>query len=193
MSKQHFHFESVSRSLLGDVSWVVNIALMYMRPSSSQKFLILSLRLVPRTDQCYRQPLKFTSSSTHTMAIAVGSYDVDGFNSLPDFGDVGPLFDLLGSLDIVATKMMPLFRGHGVEYDLRLTLLHRHFELGDGERLTDIRGTSVPVGFETGIPYIWVLQGGEQGQLRPMEFSIEKTKAPLWNQPKLQAFLREFA
>lgn len=52
------------------------------------------------------------------MAIAVGSYDVDGFNSLPDFGDVGPLFDLLGGLDIVATKMMPLFRGHGVEYDL---------------------------------------------------------------------------
>ena len=127
------------------------------------------------------------------MAIAVGSYNVEGFNSLPDFGNVGPLFDSLGGLDIVAAKMMPLFRGHGVEYDLGLTLLHRHFKLGDGERLTDIRGISVPVAFETGIPSVWALQGGDQGQLRPMEFSIERSKAPLWKQPKFQTFLREFA
>jgi len=127
------------------------------------------------------------------MAITVGSYQDDDFNSLLDFSDAGPVFDSLDGAKIIQAKMMPLFRGHGVEHDLGLALLHRHFELNKGERLTDIRGTSVPLMFETGNPSLWALGGDKQNLLRPLEFSIEDIKAPLWNEPKFQAFLQEFA
>ncbi len=127
------------------------------------------------------------------MAITVGLYQDDDFNSLLDFSDAGPVFDSLDGAKIIQAKMMPLFRGHGVEHDLGLALLHRHFELNKGERLTDIRGTSVPLMFETGNPSLWALGGDKQDLLRPLEFSIENIKAPQWNEPKFQAFLQEFA
>ena len=126
------------------------------------------------------------------MAITVQPYDVKEFNSLLNFSDVGPIFDAIGGTNIIANKMMPLFRSHGVEHDLGVTLLHRHFELEDGEQLIDIRGTSVPVSFETSTPSIWALQGGDQCHLRPMEFSIDNIKAPSWDRPQFQVFLKAF-
>ena len=72
------------------------------------------------------------------MTIAVASYQFVEFKSLLDFSDVGLVFDGLNGAKIIQDKMMPLFRGHGVERDLGLALLHWHFELKEGEQLTDV-------------------------------------------------------
>ena len=98
------------------------------------------------------------------------------FNSLLDFSDAGPVFDSLNGAKIIHIKIIPLFRGHGLEHDLGLALLHQHFELKRGERLTDVRGTSVPLMFETGNPSLWALGEDKQNLLRPFEFSVENVK-----------------
>jgi len=74
---------------------------------------------------------------------------------------------------------MPFFRGHGVEYDLGLIVLYRHFEFKKGERLTDIRGTLILLMFETGSPSLWAFGRNKQNLLRLLEFFIENIKALL--------------
>lgn len=85
-----------------------------------------------------------------------------------------------------------MFRKHGVENDYGLSLLHKHFDLEEGERITDIRGTSNPLTFEDVFPTVWGLS--QDGQtICPMEFSLEAINARLLANLDFKSFLQEFA
>ena len=87
--------------------------------------------------------------------------------------------------------MKDLFRLHNVENDLGLVLLHKHSMLHDGERLTDVRGTSNPLTFKIGQPSIWKISP-DLKQLIPVEFSMENGDID-WQKPSMQRFLAAFA
>jgi hypothetical protein len=125
------------------------------------------------------------------MAIAVADYSVHEFNHLHDFGDALPKFDKLDGNDIATGTMKELFRRHKVDHIFGLTLLHKHSILHDGERLTDVRGTSNPLTFPVGNASIWKYNPGSR-QLVPVEFSIDHDEVH-WQDPGIQAFLTEFS
>jgi hypothetical protein len=88
------------------------------------------------------------------MAINVADYSTVNFNRLLDYGDVLPKFDSLGGDDLAYGVMKDLFRRHKVENTIGLSLLHKHQTLENGERLTDVRGTSNPLTVELGRPSV---------------------------------------
>ncbi|RMD42646.1 hypothetical protein DV735_g2517, partial [Chaetothyriales sp. CBS 134920] len=125
------------------------------------------------------------------MSIAIVDYSVHEFNCLDDFVDALPKFDKIGGNGIATDTMMELFRRHKVDHIFGLTLLHKHSILHDGERLTDIRGTSNPLTFPLGTPSIWKYNP-DTHQLIPVEFSIDHDEVN-WQDPGIQAFLADFA
>ena len=108
------------------------------------------------------------------MAIAVADYSTANFNSLLDYSDVLPIFDSLDGDHLVNGAWKDVFRRHNVQGTVGLALLHKHFDLCDGERVTDIRGTSNPVTFELGEASTWRFSP-ERRQLVPLEYSITVT------------------
>ncbi|KAK4132536.1 hypothetical protein BT67DRAFT_457301 [Trichocladium antarcticum] len=78
------------------------------------------------------------------MAIAVADYSTANFNLLLDYSDVLPIFDSLDGDHLANGAIKDLFRRHNVQGTIGLALLHKHFDLCDGERITDVRGTSNP-------------------------------------------------
>jgi hypothetical protein len=125
------------------------------------------------------------------MAIRCAEYSADNFNRLRDFRDARLGFDNLKGDVLANTTMKDLFRNHGVEEILGLQLLHKHYELDDGERLTDVRGTSNPLNFDIGaIPSIWGFDSGIQ-RLVPLEYSLGAEKIE-WDAPNMQKFLVAF-
>jgi len=125
------------------------------------------------------------------MAIGIAEYSPDNFNRLQDFRDALSGFDKLKGEVLASTTMKDLFRHHGVEGILGLQLLHKHDKLNDGERLTDVRGTSNPLTFDIGaIPSIWGFDSGIQ-QLVPLEYSLGAENIE-WDAPNMQKFLVAF-
>ncbi|KAK4150404.1 hypothetical protein C8A00DRAFT_46198 [Chaetomidium leptoderma] len=90
------------------------------------------------------------------MAISVADYSTSDFNSLLDYADALPVFDGLDGDRLANGAMKDLFRRHNVQGTIGLALLHKHFNLCDGERVTDLRGTSNPVTFELGEASTWM-------------------------------------
>lgn len=88
------------------------------------------------------------------MAIEVVGYSVANFNRLLDYGDVLRKFDSLGGNDLAYGVVKDLFRRHNMEGVIGLALLHKQLLLEDGERLTDVRGTSNPLIFEIRRPSV---------------------------------------
>lgn len=125
------------------------------------------------------------------MAIEVADYSAANFNRLLDYGDVLPKFDSLGGNDLAYGVMKDLFRRHKVEGVIGLALLHKHLILEDGERLTDVRGTSNPLTFELGRQSVWKV-GSDGRKLVPLEFSIAQRDID-WQMPSMQEFLTEFS
>ena len=112
-------------------------------------------------------------------------------NSLPDFSDALPIFDSLDGDHLANGAMKDLFRRHNVQGIIGLALTHKHFDLCEGERVTDIRGTSNPLTFELGEASTWRFSP-ERRQLVPLEFSTTQSKID-WQTPSMQAFLDEFS
>jgi hypothetical protein len=63
--------------------------------------------------------------------------------------------------------------------------------LEDGERLTDVRGTSNPITFELGQPSVWRFSP-ERRQLVPLEYSVTQNHID-WQMSFMQGFLAEFS
>ncbi|KAK4243569.1 hypothetical protein C7999DRAFT_18093 [Corynascus novoguineensis] len=125
------------------------------------------------------------------MAFTVAEYSSAEFNSLLDFSDVLSAFDRLDGDKLVNGPIKDLFRRHNVQGTIGLALLHKHFNIYDGERVTDVRGTSNPVTFELGEASTWGLSP-ERRQLVPVEYSITQSKID-WQTLTMQAFLTEFS
>ncbi|KAG6012492.1 hypothetical protein E4U43_007777 [Claviceps pusilla] len=124
------------------------------------------------------------------MAITVAPYSSEVFNRIPIFGDALPKFDRLNGDEIAKNQMREVFRRHKVEHVLGLALVHKHSFLEEGERLTDVRGTSNPLNFAAGRPS--VLKFSDDGQqLAPLEFSLDQQEID-WQDPNMQEFLAEF-
>lgn len=124
------------------------------------------------------------------MAITVAPYSFEVFNRIPIFGDALPKFDRLNGHEIAKNQMRELFRRYKVEHVLGLALVHKHSFLDQGERLTDVRGTSNPLTFAAGRPS--VLKFSDDGQqLAPLEFSLDQQEIN-WQDPNMQEFLAEF-
>ncbi|KID97318.1 hypothetical protein MAJ_06693, partial [Metarhizium majus ARSEF 297] len=124
------------------------------------------------------------------MAITVAPYSVEEFNNLFDFGDALPKFDNLNGQKVANVDMRELFRRHGVDKILGLCLVHKHSLLNDGERLTDVRGTSNPLTFNAGQPSIWKFNADGQ-RLAPLEYSLDQGEIN-WQDSNIQDFLTEF-
>jgi hypothetical protein len=125
------------------------------------------------------------------MSIKTQPYDPSRFNSLPSLYDAGRTFDAINGNNFVKEIMKPLFRLYGVEHSLGLALMHSHFQLEDNERLTDIRGTSLPWTGPGGKPIVWQLA---DNVLRPYEFSLDPhLETPGWDSENYQQFLARFS
>ncbi|GAB1312097.1 hypothetical protein MFIFM68171_02307 [Madurella fahalii] len=125
------------------------------------------------------------------MIIGVADYSTSEFNSLLDFSDVLPIFDDLDGNRLANGAIKDLFRRHNVQGTIGLALLHKHFDVCDGERITDVRGTSNPVTFELGEASTWRFSP-ERRQLVPLEYSVTQSKID-WETPSMQALLAEFS
>lgn len=75
--------------------------------------------------------------------MALANYSPAIFNALPDLGDSGREFDARNGNSLVE-KIGDLFVKHNMEYIFGLSLLHRHFDIGEEERMVEYRGTSSP-------------------------------------------------
>jgi hypothetical protein len=124
------------------------------------------------------------------MSVSIAKYSHHNFNSQHDFNPALRKFDAIDGNTIANRIMKDLFRKYGVDNILGLALLHKHSPLQEGERMTDIRGTSSPLSFEIGQASTWGFDTNAQC-LVPLEFSISDNTVD-WKQDTVQKFLAEF-
>lgn len=135
--------------------------------------------------------------------VAMAPYSVSAFNALPEFEESKwRLKDKPSVLD----GFGEIVRAHQVEEFLGAALIHKHFPLGEGERLVEeVKHDSTFLSPESGIsedeltPYLWHLTcAGQTFLWTPMEFVISATVPPKVREfarelPKRTAFLRQLA
>lgn len=81
--------------------------------------------------------------------LRLDSYDPDTFAALPELASAGARFRVLGARvlgaeALVNSEFRSLFLEHKMDRTYGLMLLHRHFDLSNGERLVEYQGASVP-------------------------------------------------
>lgn len=100
------------------------------------------------------------------------SYDPETYQRLPSISDAVAKFDFIDGDSLVSTTILELFLRHQMDRTFGLILPHRHFDLGENERLVGYGGTSVPWRLSKSSgnirPSNWLLTA--DGALRPYEF-----------------------
>ncbi|KAH8198649.1 hypothetical protein TruAng_007190 [Truncatella angustata] len=101
--------------------------------------------------------------------MALAAYSPATYNDLPYLPVAGESFDKKNGYELVAT-FRELFLDHKVDRVFGLSLLHRHFDLDERERLVEYNGTAVPWNQDIKKfvqPNNWVFEGHI---FRPFEF-----------------------
>ena len=139
------------------------------------------------------------------MAEVLQPYSVQIFNSIPDIHDARDAFTAKDGRAFVDTVFIPLVLKYGLEEKVGLGLLHRHFALGNGEKLVELNNistawdveddeTSSPVGGQI-LPTAFLIQ---DGRFMPYEFCFTPiNRQPTFKSvdltdPNIQSFLEEF-
>jgi hypothetical protein len=129
------------------------------------------------------------------MDITLSSYDAMAYNSTPLLNGALQKHNHAGGDEWIHTAFGNLFREHGVENILGLTLLHHHFPLEENEYLTEVHGTSTAWNSRTGSkPSCWALNHDDRTIL-PLEFALDddghSVPYPDWESSSLQLFLKD--
>jgi hypothetical protein len=105
--------------------------------------------------------------------LRLDSYDPDTFAALPELASAGARFRVLGAEALVNSEFRSLFLEHKMDRTYGLMLLHRHFDLSNGERLIEYQGTSVSWQhdelYKKVVPSTWLICN--DGAIRPSEFT----------------------
>jgi len=92
-------------------------------------------------------------------------YSASAFNTLPSLHDADAQFNESNAATVVNSILANIFTKHLVDGLLGVQLLHRHFQLSEGERLVDVGGASVP----------WIDLGSEglSSRILPVSWAFE--------------------
>ena len=109
------------------------------------------------------------------MASLLLPYSTQLFNDLPDLHTAQQIFLSRGGMKMIDHLFMPIIEKHGLEAQLGVGLVHRHFDLRDDEKLVEFNSISIPWANQQGddysggeiIPHAWAIH---QGKLFPYEF-----------------------
>lgn len=71
-------------------------------------------------------------------------YSSSAFNTLPSLHDANAEFKERNATEVMNSVLASIFIKHNVDGLLGVQLLHRHFSLGNDERLVDVGNASVP-------------------------------------------------
>ncbi len=112
-------------------------------------------------------------------AAAVASYSHDLFQRLPTLEDAKTNFAKVNGQDLVENFFRTLFVKARMDRVFGLTMLHRHFDLPDNEKMVEYGGTSTPwaatiPGMKDPQPAIWAFD--VDGPLKPTEFRYSETQ-----------------
>ncbi|KAF7506890.1 hypothetical protein GJ744_011131 [Endocarpon pusillum] len=128
-------------------------------------------------------------------------YSVSEFNKIPDLYQGTTAFHAKDGMRFVNEVFGPLVLKHGLEAQLGITILHRHFDLKDPEKLVEFNNISLPWKNQDQddshsggkiLPNAWLLN---DGKLMPYEFffsPFNQVKSLDLTQDKVRAFLDEF-
>ncbi|THH21260.1 hypothetical protein EW146_g238 [Bondarzewia mesenterica] len=101
-------------------------------------------------------------------------YNPSVFQALLPVDSAAAALDSQGGNHLVYANLMNIFKKHGVESSVGLTLLHRHYSLSDAERVVEFNdvATAWPVAgaeaLDALVPRAWVLF--ERGIVMPYEY-----------------------
>lgn len=135
------------------------------------------------------------------MAEVERPYSVVEFNKIPDLHSATESFNANDGMEFVNKVFGPLVLKHGLEAQLGITVLHRHFRLEESEKLVEFNNVSVPWKLRDQndtpsggkiLPNAWLLK---DGKLMPYEFffsPLAKDNSVDLTYDKIQAFLEEF-
>src|SRR5271154_7613335 len=92
-------------------------------------------------------------------------YSSSAFNTLPSLHDADAEFKERNAAAIMNSVLAGIFTKHNVDGLLGVQLLHRHFNLGNDERLVDVGGASAP----------WSNDGSEalDSRILPVSWAVE--------------------
>ncbi len=135
------------------------------------------------------------------MAEVVQPYSVAQFNQISDLYEAKKAFHAKDGLKFIREVFGPLVLKHGLEAQLGITILHRHFALKEPEKLVEFNNISLPWKNQASddshsggkiLPNAWLL---DNGKLMPYEFffsPFNQEKSIDLTQDKVRAFLDEF-
>lgn len=128
-------------------------------------------------------------------------YSVSRFNKIPDLHHGTTSFHAKDGMKFVSEVFGPLVLKHGLEDQLGITILHRHFDLKEPEKLVEFNNIALPwknQGQDDShsggkiLPNAWLL---DNGKLMPYEFffsPFNQDKSVDLTQDKVRTFLDEF-
>jgi len=134
-------------------------------------------------------------------ALVLQPYSSSAFNTLTSLHDANAEFKERNAAEVMNSVFAGIFIKHNVDGLLGVQLLHRHFSLGNDERLVDVGNASVPwsnVGSEALdsriIPVSWAFKGDSY---HPYEFKFipptQARRSQELQEPTIQEpFLVEF-
>lgn len=117
------------------------------------------------------------------------------FQALPTLERARARFKEINGEELVKDVFRQLFLKHGMDRKFGLVILHRHFDLGVGEKLVEYNGTSSPWptaptnGVEEPRPSVW--SKALDGQFRPTEFRYSCDDRAGMSEEEL-SFMEEF-
>jgi hypothetical protein len=112
------------------------------------------------------------------MAVAIGTYSHDHFQSLPSLNDARDNFLKLEGQKLIETVFRDFFVKYNMDRTFGLAMPHRHFDILPGHVMVDYNGTSTAwianpgEGMDEPQPASWSFSS--TGNLLPTEFSYSK-------------------
>lgn len=135
------------------------------------------------------------------MADILQPYSVPQFNKIPDLYEAKTVFNAKDGLKFVQEVFRPLVLKHGLEAQLEITILHRHFALQEPEKLVEFNNISLQWNKQASddshsrgkiLPNAWLL---DDDKLMPYEFffsPFNQDKSVDLTQDKVRDFMDEF-
>ena len=117
---------------------------------------------IPRSES----PVYADYFESTNMAEVLQPYSPDLFNTLPDLPTAQESFISKGGADLVNNLLKPMIEKSELEGKLGVSLLHRHFDLEDSEKLVEFNNISLP----------WKNHGNENsgGRILPSAWAVRK-------------------
>ncbi|KAI0528351.1 hypothetical protein GGR58DRAFT_519114 [Xylaria digitata] len=126
------------------------------------------------------------------MAVAVAEYSHTHFQGLPTLEAARSKFETKNGPKLIEVTK-DFFVREGMDRTFGLALMHRHFDIGEGEKLVEYEGTSavwpsVVNGMEDPHPHIWSFS--QSGNLTPTEFRYSNGQSTKMGEKELAFFTK---